>query len=65
MCVNINIMDFEHVDIFTGENLSSILVANMDLIYWLVRSSNKREGERVFFIVIGFLFFLFLITAAL
>ena len=32
----------------TGENLSSISVANMDLIYWLVCSSIRRDwmGER-------------------
>ena len=31
--IDIVIMDIEHVDILTGENLSSILVANIDYIY--------------------------------
>ena len=37
-------MDIEYVDVLTGENLSSIQVANMDLIYWSVRSSSRRGG---------------------
>ena len=32
-------MDIEHVDIVTGEFLSSIWVANIDLRYWSIRSS--------------------------
>ena len=34
----------EYVDMLTGENLSSILVVNMDLIYWSVLSSSSK-GE--------------------
>ena len=37
-------MDIEYVDILTGEKLSSILVANMYLIYWSVRSFIRRGG---------------------
>ena len=33
------------MDILTGENLSSIYVANMDLIYFLARSSSRRGGD--------------------
>ena len=33
------------MDILTAENLSSIKVANMDLIYWSIRSSSKRGGD--------------------
>ena len=32
-----------YLDIFTGE----IYLANMDLIYWTVRSSSRNGGERV------------------
>ena len=35
-------MDIEYVDIMTGENLLSIQVATMVLIYWSVRSSSRR-----------------------
>ena len=35
-------MDIEYVDILTGENLSSIEVANMNLIYLFV---HPVEGE--------------------
>ena len=31
-----------YVDITTGEKLSSIQLANMKLIYWLVRSASRR-----------------------
>ena len=34
------------VDIMTGEKLSSIYVANMDIIYWTVRSSITRGWGR-------------------
>ena len=37
-------MDIEYGDILTEENLSSIRVANMDLIYWEVRASNSKKG---------------------
>ena len=43
-CPLLNTMDIQYVDILTGENLSSIQVANMDLIYWLVRSPSWRRG---------------------
>ena len=33
-----------HVDILTLENLSSIKVANVDLIYWLVRSDSRGNA---------------------
>ena len=39
--VEINI---EYVVILTGENLSSTQVANMNLIYWPVRSTSMRRG---------------------
>ncbi len=32
--INAIIMDIVYMDILTGGNLSSIKVANMDLIYW-------------------------------
>ena len=40
-------MDIGYVDILTGGNLSSIYVANMDLINWSVRSSSRRGGDGV------------------
>ena len=40
-------MDIAYVDILTGENLSSILVAIMDLNYWSVRSSSIWGGDGV------------------
>ena len=40
-------MDIEYVDILTGKNLSSIYVANMELIYWSIRLSSRREGNGV------------------
>ena len=36
-----------YVDIITGEKLWTILVANIDIIYWSVRSSSKRGGDGV------------------
>ena len=36
-----------HMDILTRENLSTIWVANIDLIYWSVCSSSKRGGDEV------------------
>ena len=36
-----------YVDIMTAEKLSSILVANMDIIYWSVRLSSRRGGDCV------------------
>ena len=36
-----------YVDIMTGKQLSSILLANMELDYWSVRSSSRRGGYRV------------------
>ena len=35
------------MDIMTGENLSSILAAKMDIIYWPVRSSSRKGGDGV------------------
>ena len=35
------------MDILTRVNLSSIYVANMDLINWSVRSSSRRGGDGV------------------
>ena len=35
-----------YVDIFTGENLLSIQLSNMDPIYWSVRSSSSDGGVR-------------------
>ena len=35
------------MDILTGEILSSIKVAKMDLIYWSVRSSGRKERDGV------------------
>ena len=39
--------DIIYGDIMTGENLSSNKVANMDLIYRSVRSSNMMGGDGV------------------
>ena len=40
-----SVMDVEYMWIFRQENkLSSIWVANMDIVHWSVRSSNSR-GE--------------------
>ena len=39
-------MDIVYVELLTGENLMSIYVVNIDLIYWLVRtSSSGRRGN--------------------
>ena len=35
------------MNILTGENLSLILVANMDLIYWNVCSSSMKAGDEI------------------
>ena len=35
------------MDILTGGNLSLIKVDDMDIIYWSVRLSSRREGDRV------------------
>ena len=35
------------MDIMTGEKMSSIYVANMEIIYWSVRSSSWRGGYGV------------------
>ena len=40
-------MDVEYMDILTGEILSSIKVAKMDLIYWSVRLSSRKERDGV------------------
>ena len=45
--IDIEIMDIKYVDTLTGENLSSILVANIDLIYWSDRSSSMRGKNGV------------------
>ena len=37
----------DDLNILTGENLSSIQVANMNLIYWPVRSSRRKRADRV------------------
>ena len=34
-------------DIITGEKLSSIYLANMELVYWSVRSPSSRGDNRV------------------
>ena len=45
-------MDIEHVVIVTGKICHQlILVADMDLFYWSVRSSSRRERE------LGYLYF--------
>ena len=36
-----------YVDILTGEKLSSIWLANMDLFYWSVCLSRRRGGDFV------------------
>ena len=36
-----------YVDIMTGEKLSSIKDANMELTYWSARYSSRREGDGV------------------
>ena len=40
-------LDIEYVDKFTRENLSLIMVANMEIIYWLVRLSSIRGEDGV------------------
>ena len=40
-------MDVEYMDILTRENLSPIKVAKMDLIYWSVRLSSRKERDGV------------------
>ena len=37
----------KYVDILTGEYLSSINLAIMDLIYWSVGSSSRKGGDRL------------------
>ncbi len=37
----------KYLDIITVTNFYSIKVANMELIYWSVRSSSRRGGEWV------------------
>ena len=44
------------VDIMTEKKLSSIPVAIMDIIYWSVRSSSRRGGDRVKGMVMGYHF---------
>ena len=39
--VRINVFSI-YVDILSGGNLSSILLASMHLMYWIVRSSSRR-----------------------
>ena len=34
-----------YVDIMTGEKLSSIYIADMDITYWSVRSTSRRGGH--------------------
>ena len=36
-----------YVDIMTGEGLSSSYLANMELVYWSVRSSIRSKGDWV------------------
>ena len=45
----LNKVDIIYVDILTGVNLSSILVAysNIDLVYWPVRSCSRRGGDGI------------------
>ena len=40
-------MDIEYVDILTGEKLSLIGLANIELVYWSIRSSSWRGGDWV------------------
>ena len=40
-------------DIMTGEKLSSILLANMELVYWSVRSSVGGDGDVVLGMALG------------
>ena len=40
-------MDIGYMDILTGEHLSSIYLANLDLINSSVRSYSRKEGEGV------------------
>ena len=40
-------LGYTWLDILTGGNLSSIKVDDMDIIYWSVRLSSRREGDRV------------------
>ena len=35
------------MDILIGEKLSSIYVANMDIIYWPIRSSSRRGKDKI------------------
>ena len=50
-------MDIVYVDILTGEYLSSIQVAYMDLIYWSVSSSSRRGGYGVKVVDGGYCYF--------
>ena len=45
--IGITLMAIEYVDILTGKNLSSIQVANIDLIYWSVYLSITRGWDGV------------------
>ena len=45
------------MDILTEQNLSSILIANIDLIYWSVRSSSGSRGDWLKGIDGGYLYF--------
>ena len=36
-----------YMDVMTGGKLSSIIVANMDIIYWSARSSSRKGGYGV------------------
>ena len=40
-------MDIVYVDVLIVKKLQSILPANMDLIYWSVRSSSRRGFDAV------------------
>ena len=50
-------MDILYVDTMTGVNLSLIQVANMDLLYWSVRSFSRKGGDGVKGLDGGYRFF--------
>ena len=41
------------MDILTGENLTSIKVSNVDLIYWPIRLSSRKGEDRLKEVVEG------------
>ena len=45
------------MDILTGENIPSILVATMVLIYWSARSSINSRADEVKWMDVGYRYF--------